>query len=176
MSSKEWNDFKNKYPEMENFFHMEFESLSDYQREKVKWCDKYFQQLATANSETIKFNEVLQSQFYYKRLRLKCKHGGKARSNKRDNTRPMQHKNCFECPFYATLVYNADKNRLVFCDYNLTHNHIVSEVTYNSYTEVKTKKLKEEATSKLASVLISAKTSTYETKQALSNNFHIKGN
>ena len=34
MSSKEWNDFKNKYPEMENFFHMEFESLSDYQREK----------------------------------------------------------------------------------------------------------------------------------------------
>ena len=57
MSSKEWNDFKNKYPEMENFFHMEFESLSD-QREKDKWCDKYFQQLGTANSETIRHPQI----------------------------------------------------------------------------------------------------------------------
>ena len=45
MSSKEWIDFKNKNPEMENFFHMECESLSDYQREKTNGVSNTFSSL-----------------------------------------------------------------------------------------------------------------------------------
>jgi adenylosuccinate lyase len=62
---------------------------------------------------------------------------------------------------------------LHFTDYYLKHNHPVSQEIYNTYNEVKARKLKQPGAIELATTLLALKTTTYETMSALNNNFHI---
>jgi len=92
---------------------------------------------------------VRDSLFVYERVIFKCKHGGDPRSGKKldssqQGARINTHSVCIDCPWKATLVYNKPSNCLKFTQKNLVHEgHIISKETYNSYSDVISRKLKQ---------------------------------
>lgn len=169
-----WVDFQHEHPDMEDFFLSTFTSLNDFNTKFKDYQDKYFQLLNIRGSHLIKNNEELQAVFYYNDATIVCKHGVKPRNNKVDGSRPNQHTYYTECPFSARLVFNSKIKVLQFSSYKLTHNHLVSKELYQSYTQVKTRELKQnDQAIKLQSTLQNAKASIYHQVESLNKEYDL---
>lgn len=79
-----------------------------------------------------------------------------------------------QCPFVAKLKYDTNQKCLLFASYNLEHNHLISKDIFESYTIVKTAKLKQNNEAvKLQKNLDSAKTTVYNQTQAINNEYNF---
>jgi hypothetical protein len=78
---------------------LKIESCNSYEEFRTiinEWESENCVQLSTGSSHKLKeedVNETIRQKFIYKDFKFKCIHGGKSRSNKKDNSRPMQKTN-----------------------------------------------------------------------------------
>jgi len=115
-----------------------------------------------------KNNDQLLQKFKNTDLTLLCKHGDKFRS--KNETSENSHTYRMQCPFIAKLKYDNKQNCLIFLAYNLVHNHLISKEIFESYTIVKTAKLKQNNEEiKLQKNLDPAKATVYKYMQSIAN-------
>ena len=165
-----WVDFKIQNPDMEDFFLRKFNSEEQFTNELNNYQANYFQKLYHRSSVLFKNNDQLLQKFKYTDLTLLCKHGDKCRS--KNETSKNSHTYRMQCPFIAKLKYDNKQNCLIFSAYNLEHNHPISKEIYESYTIVKTAKLKQNNEAiKLQKNLDSAKATVYNQTHAINSEF-----
>ncbi len=125
------------------FFEKKFKNYEEFKDQFEDYQTESFQTYSVRTSVAINEHDPLSKIFKYSKIVYLCKHGVKARTKTKDNTRPNQHSYYTGCKSSLTIKFDKKENVLMFHDSKIEHNHAVKKEVYQSYTHIKTKKLKE---------------------------------
>ena len=160
---------------METFYQTKFSSYEDFDKKFTEFKEEAFLITFIRTSRKINVYDPSSKLFVYEYVLFMCKHGLKSCTNQADGSRPNQQSYFTGCKYSASLCFDRANNCLYFGSVETKHNHPVCSEAFDSYTTVKTSKLKRnKPVQKLLKTLISSQTSVYHQAIALNNGFGLK--